>query len=252
MIYGFNGKRLSLHARSSCLTVSKALLKSIVKNLTALQFGLSKYLYISCCMLKSATSQLPPFRYAYWLELKDCSTVSRVGMLYTDFSNARAITGVILIPRNSVLCSSSKNPFILLIIQKPVYSAHHPKPVYSTNIKATTKKLAGLRLLDAKVYLNRNEDLRSSVSVTVNHHPNISTLQNPLGIGDINCDVLVYAAARFRNDLQDLPMGKIHPRIYNPEDDLSPLLSSNTHTQAPKTHNVIFTGTLYCAYVSGF
>ena len=71
-----------------------------------------------------------------------------------------------------------------------------------------TKKLAKLRLLDAKVYLNRNEDLRSSVSVTVNHHPNISALQNPLGIGDINCDVLVYAATHFRNDLQDLPMGK--------------------------------------------
>ena len=70
--------------------------------------------------------------------------------------------------------------------------------VYSTNIKAMTKKQAGLRLLDAKVYLNRNEDLRSSVSVTVNHHPNISALQNPLGIGDINCDVLVYAAATLR------------------------------------------------------
>ena len=110
-------------------------------------------------------------------------------------------------------------------------SAHHPKPVYSTNIKAMTKKLAKLRLLDAKVYLNKNEDLRSYVSVTVNHHLNISALQNPLRIGDINCDVLVYAATHFRNDLQDLPMGKIYPRTYYPEDDLSPLLSSDTHTQ---------------------
>ena len=61
---------MSLHARSSCLTLSKVLLKSIVKNLTALQLGLSKYLCISCCMLKSTSSQLPQLARLAFLNAK--------------------------------------------------------------------------------------------------------------------------------------------------------------------------------------
>ena len=71
------------------------------------------------------------------------------------------------------------------------------------------KKLARLRLLDAKVYLNRNEGLRSSSSMTVNNHPKISSLQNSLGIGDANGDLHVYPATHSRNDVQDLPTVKM-------------------------------------------
>ena len=109
-------------------------------------------------------------------------------------------------------------------------SAHYPKPVYSTNIKAMTKKIAGLRLLDAKVYLNRNEGLRSSGSMTVNNHPNISlknALQNSLGIEDVNKEE--HLASHSRNDLQDLPTCKIHSPTYYPEDDLPPMLSGDAH-----------------------
>ena len=43
MIYGFNGTVLNFSGRNTFLTESKALLKSIEKSLTALQFLLSNY-----------------------------------------------------------------------------------------------------------------------------------------------------------------------------------------------------------------
>ena len=56
-----------------------------------------------CCMLKSVLMELPPVVQANCVEFRCCLTMSHVWVLYTDFSNARAITGVILIPLKSCL-----------------------------------------------------------------------------------------------------------------------------------------------------
>ena len=73
-----------------------------------------------------------------------------------------------------------------------------------------SEKLAGLRLLDAKVYLNKDEGLTSSSSVAAKSCLGISAPQNSSG-----------------SDLQDLPADKIHPPNYYPEDNVPPLLTSD-------------------------
>ena len=56
-----SGRSLSLENRRSCLTVSKALLKSIANTLTALNPFWSKNVRIWCYIVNGASVQLPPF-----------------------------------------------------------------------------------------------------------------------------------------------------------------------------------------------
>ncbi len=88
---------------------------------------------------------------------------------------------------------------------------HNTKPVHSANMKAASKKLAGLRLLDAKVYLNKKKGLISSSSNTVKNHTNMSALQNSLGSVNINVDV--HPRTHSGDDLRDLPPSEIHPLL---------------------------------------
>ena len=60
-MYGFKGLCVNFSINKLCLTLSKAFEKSIVNSLTALLSLLSKAWRNSCCILRSAFVQLPPF-----------------------------------------------------------------------------------------------------------------------------------------------------------------------------------------------
>ena len=99
-------------------------------------------------------------------------------------------------------------------------TSRNPKPAHSADINAMSEKLAGLRLLDAKVYLNKDEGLMSSSSVAAKSSLGISAPQNSSGSADVN-------GVPHGSDLQDLPAGKIHPPNFQPENDVPPLLTSD-------------------------
>ncbi|CAB4004250.1 Serine threonine- kinase haspin, partial [Paramuricea clavata] len=82
------------------------------------------------------------------------------------------------------------------------------KPVHLANMKTLPKKLAGLCLLDAKVYLNKKEGLTSSSSGAVKNS-NISAPQNSLGSVNVNGDA--HPETHSGDNLQHLPSSGIHP-----------------------------------------
>ena len=67
-MHGFNWRFFNFLASNSCLTESKALLNSLVKRRTALQYGLSRNSLILGCMTKRVPVELPPSLYAYCVE----------------------------------------------------------------------------------------------------------------------------------------------------------------------------------------
>ena len=68
------------------------------------------------------------------------------------------------------------------------YHNNSTRSVHSSNMEAISKKFGGLRLLDAKVYLNKNDGLKSLSSDTVKSYPKNSALQNSSGTVNVNGD----------------------------------------------------------------
>ena len=104
------------------------------------------------------------------------------------------------------------------------------KPVHLANMKTLPKKLAGLCLLDAKVYLNKKEGLTSSSSGAIKN-ANISAPQNSLGSVNVNGDA--HPETHSRDNLQPLPSSGVHPPKHSghglpilPLSDVHPLTNS--------------------------